>query len=171
MAASPEEMGAGVGMAIQGGGDREMRKETDQRQRHKDPKGGQHRGTQCQDVRQWPQGWRLEMQEQGDRQSPQSLSPSLLPAPNPLNPHPEQDAVSMTTWPARKGGRGLQRKFSTAGREEGVKQRRKWPVQWGSRKASGTPNHCAHCPQDCHPTPTQQTCTLTSGPLLGRGKA
>lgn len=49
-------------------------------------------------------------------------------------------------------------------------QRRKQPIQWGPRRATGTPNH-AHCPQDCHPAPTQQICTLTSGPLLGRGKA
>lgn len=38
----------------------------------------------------------------------------LSPARNPLYPQPNQDAVSMTTWLARKGGRGLQRKFSTS---------------------------------------------------------
>lgn len=49
----------------------------------------------------------------------------LSPAPNPLYPQPNQDAVSMTTWPARKGGGGLQRKFSTsAGRQEDVRQRK-----------------------------------------------
>lgn len=49
----------------------------------------------------------------------------LSPAPNPLYPQPNQDAVSMTTWLARKGGGGLQRKFSTsAGRQEDVRQRK-----------------------------------------------
>lgn len=108
----------------------------------------------------------------GQTESPEAPSLSPLPAPNPLNPHPKQDAVSMTTWLARKGGGGLQRKFSTsAGRKEGVMQRRKQPIQGGPCRAPGTPNHHARCPQDCHPAPIQQICTLTSGPLLGRGKA
>lgn len=50
-------------------------------------------------------------------------------------------------------------------------QRRKQPIQRGPCRAPGTPNHHARCPQDCHPAPIQQICTLTSGPLLGRGKA
>lgn len=98
---------------------------------------------------------RMETGNAGARGQTEPTIPVTISSPcsQPSQPPPEQDAVSMTTWPARKGGRGLQRKFSTAGREEGVKQRRKWPIQWGSRKASATPNHCAHCPQDCHPHP------------------
>ena len=37
-------------------------------------------------------------------QSP--LSPSPLSCSQPSLPQPKQDAVSMTTWPARKGGQG-----------------------------------------------------------------
>lgn len=48
------------------------------------------------------QGWGLEMQKQGDKQSPESsitISSPLLPT---LYPQPKQDAVSMTTWPSER---------------------------------------------------------------------
>lgn len=108
----------------------------------------------------------------GDR--PRAQSPchhllSLLPT---LNPHPKQDAVTMTTWPARKQGGGLQRKFSTsAGREEGVMHGRHWPIHWGHAGPLGPQNIMSTAPQDSHPAPTQQTGPRTSGPLWERGKA
>ncbi|XP_061242140.1 aspartate dehydrogenase domain-containing protein isoform X3 [Bos javanicus] len=99
----------------------------------------------------------------------------LSPAPNPLYPQPNQDAVSMTTWPARKGGGGLQRKFSTsAGRQEDVRQRKNRLDGGGgvARTTQGprTPNHLAHCPQDPPSAPTQHPLTPTFGPPQGRGK-
>ena len=99
----------------------------------------------------------------------------LSPAPNPLYPQPNQDAVSMTTWPARKGGGGLQRKFSTsAGRQEDVRQRKN-RLDGGrgvarTRQGPRTPNHLAHCPQDPPSAPTQHPLTPTFGPPQGRGK-
>lgn len=83
----------------------------------------------------------------------------------------------MTTWPARKEGGGLQRKFSTsAGRQEDVMQRKK---RLDGRRGGGgghttqgprTPNHLAHHPQDPPSAPMQHPLTPASGPPQGRGK-
>lgn len=122
-----------------------------------------------------PKGGDRKFRSKGQTGSPESpsASPLLSLAPNPLYPHPKQDAVSMTTWLAKKGGWGLQRKFSTlAGREEGRKQGRKGLGTMGATKGPGTPSHCAHCPRILTPTPTPTPgkCTLSAGPLWGRGK-
>lgn len=77
-------------------------------------------------------------------QSPQHRLLSLTP--NPLCPHPRQDAVSMTTWPGRKGGWGLQRKFSTSAEREEVECRKEGAGQGEGPRGPGTPSPRAHCP-------------------------
>lgn len=101
-------------------------------------------------------------------ESPKSPLPSL-PAPNPLNPHPKQDAVSMTTWPAEKAGLGTAEEIFHISSKGGGYDSEKEPAHTvGASRAPGTPSHYAHCLRDSHPAPTQQNCTLPSGPLRGR---
>lgn len=101
-------------------------------------------------------------------ESPKSPLPSL-PAPNPLNPHPKQDAVSMATWPTKKGGLGTAEEiFHISSKGGGCDSEKELAHTVGATRAPDIPGHCAHCLRDSHPTPTQQTCTLPSGPLWGR---
>ena len=123
-------------------------------------------------------GWggartRLEMQKQGDRQSPESsvtVSSPLLPA---LYPQPKQDAVSMTTWLARKGGQGTAEEIFHISRKTGGRDAEKEPARlggWGTMQGPRTPNRLAHRPQNPPTARMQHPLTPTSGPPQGRGK-
>lgn len=114
-----------------------------------------------------PEGGDLGRRSKGT-ESPKSPLPSL-PAPNPLNPHPKQDAVSMATWPTKKGGLGTAEEiFHISSKGGGCDSEKELAHTVGATRAPDIPGHCAHCLRDSHPTPTQQTCTLPSGPLWGR---
>lgn len=109
-----------------------------------------------------PQGRDWKHRSKGTDRAQSPPSPSPLSCSQPCLPQHKQDAVSMTTWPARKGGRGLQRKFSTsAGR--GCDAEKEWAGYMGGGGATqgpGTPKYLAHClpgfsscPQVAPPTP------------------
>lgn len=106
-----------------------------------------------------------------DRRGAQSPHHSLLSlTPSPLCPHPKQDAVSMTTWPARKGGWGLQRKFSTsAGREE-VECRKEGAGYGEGRPGPWNPKSSCPLPQDSHPPPPSEPAPSLLGHCGGEGK-
>ncbi|XP_043454358.1 putative L-aspartate dehydrogenase isoform X1 [Prionailurus bengalensis] len=84
-------------------------------------------------------------------QSPQHRLLSLTP--NPLCPHPRQDTVSMTTWPGRKGGWGLQRKFSTSAEREEVECRKEGAGQGEGPPGPRNPKSSRLLPRDSHPPP------------------
>lgn len=99
-----------------------------------------------------PQGRDWKHRSKGTDRAQSPPSPSPLSCSQPCLPQHKQDAVSMTTWPARKGGRGLQRKFSTsAGR--GCDAEKEWAGYMGG---GGAP-HRALEPQNISPTASQDS--------------
>lgn len=97
-------------------------------------------------------GGALATQEQGHRlraQSPCHHLVSLLPN---LNPHPKQDAVSMTTWPGQKRGRGTAEEiFHISSKGGGHGARKELAHTMGAVQGPWSPK--SPCPQPQAPSP------------------
>lgn len=106
----------------------------------------------------------------GQTASPASRHHLLSLAPNPLYPPPKQDAVSMATWPAPKGGRGTAEEIFHISRKGGGRDAEKDLAGYsGDHAGPLEPRVTAATAPGCCPAPRQPTCAPTSG-RRGKGE-
>lgn len=92
---------------------------------------------------------------------------SLLPTLS--TPTPSRMLFPWQPGQTKKGGLGTAEEiFHISSKGGGCDSEKELAHTVGATRAPDIPGHCAHCLRDSHPTPTQQTCTLPSGPLWGR---
>ncbi|XP_070354998.1 aspartate dehydrogenase domain-containing protein isoform X4 [Equus asinus] len=163
MAASPEEVGEGGAGGPESQGEAERQRQSGSEIRDREREGRKHGGEMLtRNTAPEAQGAALRagIGKAGARdrlraQRPVTISSPWLPT---LSTRPPS-RMQFPWQPGRprKGGGGLQRKFSTsAGKEEGAMQRRTWPGIVGTTRGPWNPESPRPRPQDAAPPPGSQ---------------